>query len=112
MKTPELTDVSAAGVQDWDSASDTLRTAAKAARMKFYSVDLSRIVGKPALLKALEKGINLPEHFGHNCPSCRAYWRSGPWPNVCPYCRARASGYQFLSEAQRTYVRHYCEVSR
>jgi len=48
--------------------------------------------------------------FGHNCPSCRAYWRSGPWPNICPYCRVKAAGYQFLSEAQHRYVRHYCEV--
>src|SRR5437016_5003866 len=41
--------------------------------------------------------------FGHNCPSCRAYWRSGPWPNICPYCRVKAAGYQFLSEAQHRY---------
>ncbi|MEO8137138.1 MAG: barstar family protein [Betaproteobacteria bacterium] len=66
MKIPELTDVSAAGVQDWDGASDVLRTAAKAAHLKFFMVDLGKIAGKPALLKALEKGINLPEHFGHN----------------------------------------------
>ena len=66
MKIPELTDVSEAGVQDWDQASEPLRTAAKAAHLKFFSVDLSKIVGKPALLKALEKGIHLPDHFGHN----------------------------------------------
>lgn len=48
--------------------------------------------------------------FGHHCPHCNGYWRSGPWPNVCPYCAAKAPGYQFLSEAQRRYVRHYCEV--
>ncbi|MHB8069161.1 MAG: hypothetical protein ACYDIC_14825 [Desulfobaccales bacterium] len=23
--------------------------------------------------------------FGHNCPQCNGYWRSGPWPNLCPY---------------------------
>jgi hypothetical protein len=48
--------------------------------------------------------------FGHNCPRCNGYWRSGPWPNLCPYCAAEASGYEFLSEAQLRYVRHYCEV--
>lgn len=48
--------------------------------------------------------------FGHHCPNCKGYWRSGPWPNVCPYCAAMVPGYQFLSEAQRRYVRHYCEV--
>ena len=66
MKIPDLTAVNEAGVQDWADGADPLRTAAKAAHLKFYSVDLSKIVGKPALLKALEKGINLPDHFGHN----------------------------------------------
>ena len=47
--------------------------------------------------------------FGHRCPGCNGYWRSGPWPNVCPYCAVRAEGYQFLSEAQLRYVRHYCK---
>lgn len=48
--------------------------------------------------------------FGHTCPSCNGYWRSGPSPNMCPYCAATAPGYQFLSEAQLRYVRHYCKV--
>lgn len=48
--------------------------------------------------------------FGHHCPSCGGYWRSGPWPNVCPYCAIRAPGFEFLSAAQRRYVRHYCAV--
>lgn len=48
--------------------------------------------------------------FGHNCPNCNGYWRSGPWPNICPYCAATAAGYQFLSEAQQRYVHHYCKV--
>lgn len=47
--------------------------------------------------------------FGHLCPRCQGYWRSGPWPNLCPYCCFQAEGYQFLSEAQHRYVRHYCE---
>lgn len=47
--------------------------------------------------------------FGHNCPFCGGYWRSGPWPNVCPYCRGLAEGFQFLSVAQQRYVRRYCE---
>jgi len=48
--------------------------------------------------------------FGHKCPQCRKYWRSGPWPNVCPYCALRAPSHEFLSEAQLRYVNHYCEV--
>jgi len=46
--------------------------------------------------------------FGHRCPRCEGYWRSGPWPRVCPYCGLAAPGYQFLSKAQLLYVRHYC----
>ena len=48
--------------------------------------------------------------FGHHCPSCDGYWRSGPWPNICPYCAATAPSHEFLSKAQQRYVRHYCEV--
>lgn len=48
--------------------------------------------------------------FGHQCPSCSEYWRSGPYPNVCPYCAFRTQTYYFLSEAQRRYVRHCCRV--
>lgn len=48
--------------------------------------------------------------FGHHCPRCDGYWRSGPWPNICPYCGVEAKGHQFLSKAQRCYVGQYCEV--
>ena len=48
--------------------------------------------------------------FGHHCPQCSGYWRSGPLPNVCPYCATIVPGHQFLSGAQGLYVRHYCEV--
>ncbi len=48
--------------------------------------------------------------FGHDCPSCDGYWRSGPWPHVCPYCATSAEGYQFLSKAQLRFLRRYCEA--
>ncbi|MFA4906511.1 MAG: hypothetical protein WC645_08420 [Candidatus Margulisiibacteriota bacterium] len=48
--------------------------------------------------------------FGHNCPQCDRYWRSSPWPNVCPYCATILPSYEFLSEAQLRYVHHYCGV--
>lgn len=48
--------------------------------------------------------------FGHHCPQCDGYWRSGPWPRVCPYCNCHAEGYQFLSKAQLHFVKHYCDV--
>ncbi|EIJ75148.1 MAG: hypothetical protein C75L2_00020046 [Leptospirillum sp. Group II 'C75'] len=48
--------------------------------------------------------------FGHKCQSCNGYWRSGPWPNICPYCATSEPSFLFLSDAQRRYVSHYCEV--
>jgi hypothetical protein len=48
--------------------------------------------------------------FGHNCPQCKKYWRSGHGPNCCPYCALWAPSYDFLSAAQLRYVERYCEV--
>ncbi len=48
--------------------------------------------------------------FGHDCPRCKQYWRSGASPSICPYCGLRGHGYQFLSNAQRKFVRLYCEL--
>ncbi len=48
-------------------------------------------------------------HFGHNCPRCKEYWRSGPWANVCPYCGLHLPAQDFTSLAQKKYVRQYCE---
>ena len=48
--------------------------------------------------------------FGHDCPRCKQYWRSGPHSNRCPYCALLAPSFAFLSAAQLRYVRRYCEV--
>ena len=55
-------------------------------------------------------GSDSEGRFGHDCPRCHGYWRSGPWPNACPYCALRVKAHQFLSNAQRIYVREYCKV--
>lgn len=47
--------------------------------------------------------------FGHICPKCTVYWRSGPWPHFCPYCAHQDEPFSFLSEAQRRYAHLYCE---
>ncbi|MFZ5635374.1 MAG: hypothetical protein ACOY82_02185 [Pseudomonadota bacterium] len=55
-------------------------------------------------------GSDSTGHFGHNCPKCEGYWRSGAWASVCPYCGFRAARHEFLSQAQCRYVTHYCDV--
>lgn len=55
-------------------------------------------------------GSDSTGHFGHICPKCKGYWRSGAWANVCPYCGLHAARHEFLSEAQHRYVKHYCDV--
>lgn len=49
--------------------------------------------------------------FGHQCPSCKGYWRAGHGGKICPYCAFEAEeNHHFLTEAQRRYVKEYCDV--
>lgn len=49
--------------------------------------------------------------WGHQCPACGGYFRNGTHPAIypltCPYCGKRAGAFEFLTPAQRAYVRHY-----
>jgi len=47
-------------------------------------------------------------HFGHECPGCAKYWRSGPAPLNCPYCGGRGDLITFLTQPQRRYIQQYC----
>lgn len=66
MKVPDLSDVHEAGVFDWEGATGPLEAAARAAKIKLYSIDLGAVKSKNALLEMLYRGLKLPEHFGHN----------------------------------------------
>jgi hypothetical protein len=57
----------------------------------------------PVLISSDSQGL-----FGHNCPNCSRYWRSGPHPTLCPYCRYQESSFFFLSTSQLKYVEQYC----
>jgi hypothetical protein len=48
--------------------------------------------------------------FGFQCPRCQQYWRARGGANICPYCGVRCDRHQFLSNAQRIYVKNYCET--
>lgn len=51
--------------------------------------------------------------YGHRCPQCKGYFRSSGapvlFPMACCYCGARGQTWQFLTEAQHKYVRHYTQ---
>lgn len=46
--------------------------------------------------------------YGHQCQSCKQYWRSkgapSRWRMTCPYCGLRAECHSFLTEGQRKYT--------
>lgn len=54
-------------------------------------------------------GSDSEGQFGHLCPECEKYWRSGPFPTFCPYCGTEGEWFQFLSKAQQAYVHFYCQ---
>jgi hypothetical protein len=47
--------------------------------------------------------------FGFECEHCSQYWRARGGVAICPYCGTRADRYQFLTTAQRVYVRLYSQ---
>jgi Zn finger protein HypA/HybF involved in hydrogenase expression len=48
--------------------------------------------------------------FGHQCPSCSKYWRAKGSSQVCPYCGLQDDSINFLTDAQRKWVREYVET--
>ncbi len=48
--------------------------------------------------------------FGHECPDCDGYWRSDHGALKCPYCAAVGDWHDFLTAAQRRYVKQYCDL--
>jgi hypothetical protein len=53
--------------------------------------------------------------FGHQCPTCKGYWRSQAvpptWNLTCPYCGVSADAHQFLTPGQRRFVEAVCELT-
>lgn len=52
-------------------------------------------------------GSDSQGYYGHQCPRCKGYWRSGGAPSICPYCAAGGQQHEFLSAAQQVYVEKY-----
>ncbi len=66
MKVPDLTDLEQAGVHSWSGDVNALAHAASAGGFRHLAADLQGVNSKSDLMKALAKGLKLPEHFGSN----------------------------------------------
>jgi RNAse (barnase) inhibitor barstar len=66
MTVPDLDDTAGAGVRPWPGNADAVKTAAAAAKFRFFAADLDAVASKQALLAALAAGLKLPAHFGMN----------------------------------------------
>jgi hypothetical protein len=66
MKVPDLHDLEQAGVHAWTGDPAALAAAANANGLKYLVADLQGVVSKTDLMKALDKGLSLPSHFGAN----------------------------------------------
>jgi hypothetical protein len=66
MKVPDLAVADDAGLSDWSGPLEPVRAAARAAKLRFATVDLGRAKDKATLFAELDRGLGLPDHFGHN----------------------------------------------
>jgi RNAse (barnase) inhibitor barstar len=108
MKLPDLSAYDDAGVRDWSGESDTVKTAAAAAKLTFRSVDAARADSKSALLAALAKGLKLPEHFGSNWDALADCLEDSDWlgshgvtiviRHAASYRKAHAADWETLSD--------------
>lgn len=59
-------------------------------------------------------GSDSEGRFGHQCPKCKGYWRSGGassrWRLTCPYCGLKNVLHHFLTDGQRRYVTAWCDL--
>jgi len=66
MKVPDLHDLEQAGVHAWSGDPAPIAAAAGTAGLTYLAADLQGVVSKADLMKALDKGLKLPPHFGAN----------------------------------------------
>ncbi len=52
--------------------------------------------------------------WGHQCPTCKSYFRNGQHPAIypltCPHCGNRDTAHKFLTDAQKRYVTAYVDT--
>ena len=79
MKVPDLHDLETAGVHAWSGDTQAIATAATAAKLRCFRVDLKAVNSKAELLTAVAKALKLPEHFGNNWDALADSVEDGDW---------------------------------
>jgi RNAse (barnase) inhibitor barstar len=108
MNVPDLEDATDAGVRSWPGTSDAVRTAASAAKLKFFLADLDAVSSKQALLTALAAGLKLPPHFGMNWDALADCLEDEDWlgargsvvvlRHAAKYRKAHAADWEMVAE--------------
>jgi RNAse (barnase) inhibitor barstar len=79
MKAPDLAVVEDAGVLPWSGSTETLKSAAAHAHLKFAPVNLSHAKDRTELFAELDRALKLPEHFGRNWDALADVFEDGDW---------------------------------
>ena len=108
MSVPDLSQAADAGVHDWPGSPDALKSAAAAAKLRYCAIDLHGVGSKNELMAALDKGLNLPEHFGSNWDALADTFEDSDWlgkhgivivlRHVAAYRKAHAADWDTLTD--------------
>jgi hypothetical protein len=108
MKVPDLSDLEQAGVHAWSGDAHALASAAAAAGLTYLAADLHGVNSKAELMKALDKGLKLPPHFGANWDALADSLEDDDWlhhsgavlylQHAGPYRKAHAQDWTTLED--------------
>jgi RNAse (barnase) inhibitor barstar len=107
MTVPDMTDPDNAGVHAWRGDTRPLASAAAAAKLAFRSADLKHATNKAEMMAALEKGLQLPEHFGQNFDALADCLEDRDWvghgtviaiTHAAPFRKAHAADWATLDD--------------
>jgi RNAse (barnase) inhibitor barstar len=108
MKVPDLTDLEQTGVHAWSGDAHALASAAAANSLKYHAADLHGVTNKIELMKALDRGLKLPSHFGANWDALADTLEDEDWfghegvvvllQHAGPYRKAHAQDWSTLED--------------
>jgi RNAse (barnase) inhibitor barstar len=107
MNVPDLSELDNAGVHAWHGDTQPLAAAAAGAKLAFRTVDLKNAASKADLMAALQKGLELPDHFGGNFDALADCLEDAEWAgrgnvivvrHTAPFRKAHAADWATLDD--------------